>query len=329
MNPRRSLLAALGLAPLLGALPALAQQPAKVWRVGFLAQRRVGSLDYDPFGRFPQGMRELGYVEGKNLEIVWRSAENKVEQLPGLATELVRLNVDAIVVAGSPAASAAQKATSTIPVVMGSVADPVASGFVRSLARPGGNITGLSNMQVDLSPKLLEVLLGMVPGLARVSLLVNPDNPVHRVIVNDVQAAARKAGVTILPVEARNAQGIEGAFSTMIREKAGAFIVASAPLFTQQRHEIARLAAKHRLPSMTPFREYVEAGSLLSYGYNPGELYRRAATFVDKILKGAKPADLPVEQLTKFELVINRRTARALGLTIPKELLVLADEVIE
>ena len=329
MTTRRDLLVVIGLSLATAPHLSLARQPGKVWRVGFLAQRRVAALDSDPFGGFPRGMRELGYVEGRNLAIEWRSAEGKVERLPALAAELVKLNVDAIVVAGSPAASAAQKATATIPIVIGSIADPVAGGFVRSLARPGGNITGLSNISADLSPKHLEMLLGMVPKLSRVALLVNPENPAHPMNMKNLQAAAQKTGVTILSAEARTPQGVEGAFSTMIREKAGAFIVASDPLFTQQRREIAQLAVKNRLPSVGAFREYVEAGSLMSYGYNPTEFYRRAATYVDKIFKGAKPGELPVEQPTKFEMVINRRTAKALGLAIPQSLLISADEVIE
>jgi putative ABC transport system substrate-binding protein len=329
VNTRRKLLLALGAGALASPLAPYAQPKAKVWRVGFLAQRRVDTLDSDPFGGFPRGMRDLGYVEGKNLVIEWRSAEGKVERLPELAAELVKLNVDAIVVAGAPATSAVQKATATIPIIMGSVGDPVGSGFVKSLARPGGNITGLANMSTDLSPKHLEMLLGMAPKLSRAALLLNPENPSGAINLKNLQAVAQKTGVTIFAVEARTLQEIGNAFSTMMREKIGAFIVASDPLFTQHRREIAELAVKNRLPSVGAFREYVEAGSLMSYGYNPSELYRQAATYADKIFKGAKPADLPVEQLMKFELFINGKTAKALGLTIPQSLLIMADKVIE
>ncbi len=274
-------------------------------------------------------MRELGYVEGKNLVIEWRFAEGKAERLPGLAADLLRLKVDVFVTQGSPAASAAQKATATIPIVMGSAGDPVGGGLVKSLARPGGNITEFSNLNVDIGPKRLEMLLSMVPKLSRVAILLSPTNPGHATNLKTVQAAAQTSGVKILPVEARTPQEIENAFSTMTREHAGAVIVAADALFTQQVRQIAELAAKHRLPSISTFREYAEAGGLMTYGSNLTDQYRRAATYVDKIFKGAKPGDLPVEQPTKFELIINGKTAKALGLKIPQSLLISADRVIE
>ena len=329
MMRRRKLLTALGLFAFTAPRPSFAQQPAKVRRVGFLSLRSVGSLYSDFYGAFPRGMRELGYVEGRSLVIEWRSADGKSERLPGLAAELVELKVNVIVVAGTPPTSAAQKATSTIPIVMGSTNDPVGGGFVTSLARPGGNITGLSDSTLDISPKHVEMLLSIVPQLARAAVLMNPYNSGHARILKSVQAAAQRSRLTILPVEARTPQEIEQAFSTMRRENARAVIVAADPLFTQQRRQIAELAVKHRLPSAFTLREFVEAGGLMNYGQNFADHYRRAATYVDKILKGAKPGDLPVEQPTKFEMVINRRTARALGLTIPQELLLRADEVIE
>ena len=325
---RRFLVAAVALAAA-GPLASFAQPQGKVWRVGFLAQRRVGPLDTDSFGGFPQRMRELGYVEGKNLMIEWRSAEGKLEPLPALAAELVRLGVDAIVVAGGPAASAAQKATATIPIVIGSASDPVATGLVRSLARPGGNITGLSNMAADLSPKHLDPLLATVPKLSRVALLANPEIPPHALALKTTQTAAQTVNVTVVAMEARTAEGIENAFSRMAREQVGAAIVVSYPLFTQHRREIAELALKYRIPLMCPFQEYVEAGNLMSYGYNPADLYRHAAIYVDKIFKGAKPADLPIEQPTKFELAVNLKTAKALGIKFPQSILVRADRVIE
>ena len=330
MNNRRKLLVALGAGALAAPLGSFAQQKGKVWRVGFLASRRVAVLDSDStYGSFPQGMRALGYVEGKNLVIELRSADGKSEHLPGLAAELVRLNVDVIVVAGSPATSAAQKATTTIPIVMGSIGDPVGSGFIKSLARPGGNITGLSNIAGDLSPKHLEMLLSFVPKLSRVAVLVNPTNSSHSTILKGIQAAASRVGVNILPLEAGNPQEIENAFSMMAQQNAGAVIVALDAFFLQQGRQIAELASKNRLPSVSGSREYAEAGGLISYGQNIADHFRRAATYVDKILKGAKPADLPVEQPTKFELLINRKTAKALGLTIPQSLLISADKVIE
>ncbi len=329
MMNRRRLLTALGLCLLAAPLSAYAQQQGKVWRVGFLSLRRVASLDSDFYGAFPRGMRELGYVEGRNLVIEWRSADGKSERLPGLAAELVELKVDVIVVAGTPPTSAAHKATTTIPIVMGSTNDPVGSGFVTSLARPGGNITGLSDTTLDISPKHVEMLLSIVPKLRRAAVLMNPYNLGHARILKSVQAAAQRSRLTILPVEARTPQEIEQAFSTMAQENARAVIVAADPLFTQQRRQIGELAVKHRLPSAFALREFVEAGGLMSYGQNFGDHYRRAAAYVDKILKGARPGDLPVEQSTKFELLINRKTAKALGLTIPQSLLIRADEVIE
>ncbi len=327
MNRRDTVSALLAL----GAMPlaAFSQRQGRVWRVGFLAQRRVGPLDSDPFGGFPQRMRELGYVEGRNLVIEWRSADGKAEPLPGLAAELVRLGVDAIVVAGGPAASAAQKATSTIPIVLGSVNDPVGSGLAQSLARPGGNITGLSNFSSDLTPKQLDLLLETVPKLSRVALLVNYESQAHRLVVKAAQTAAQTARVTVVAMEARTAPGIEDALATMTREKVGAVIVASYPLFTQHRREIAQWALKYRMPFMCPFREYVEDGNLMSYGYDPADLYRHAAIYVDKIFKGAKPADLPIEQPIRFELAVNLKTAKALGIRFPQSVLLRADRVIE
>jgi putative ABC transport system substrate-binding protein len=330
MNNRRKLIVALGASALATPLASFAQQQGKIWRVGFLSFRgRPDSLDADPLGGFPRGMRELGYIEGKNLEIQWRYAEGKSERLPGLAAELVQLKVDVIVTVGTPDTSAAQKVTTTIPIVMANVADPVGSGFVASLARPGGNITGLANFFSEHTVKHLEMLLSMVPKLSRVAVMGTPANPAHATVLKNVEAAAHRAGVKILPVEASTPQEIENAFSKLMREKAGAVIVASGALFTQQLRQIAELAAKHRLPSIMLLREYAEAGGLMSYGDNRADSFRRAATYVDKILKGAKPGDLPVEQPTKFELFINGKTAKALGLKIPQSLLIMADKVIE
>ena len=287
-------------------------------------------LDSDVFyGPFRQGMRELGYVEGKNLVIEWRFADTHYERLAGLAAELVQMKMDVLVAGGNDAPLAMQKATTKIPIVIASASDPVGSGLIKSLARPGGNITGLSTISNDLGPKRLEMLLGMVPKLSRVAVLVNPANTVHTRSLKKVQAAAQKLGVKILPVEARTAPEIENAFSVMAREKAGAVIVERDALFNQQVRQIAQLAMKHRLLSITGVREYVEAGGLMSYGPNNADGFRRAATYVDKIFKGAKPGDLPVEQPTKFELFINRKTAKTLGLTIPQSLLISADKVIE
>ena len=328
MNNRRKLIVALGAGTLVIPVASLAQQRGKVWRVGFLAARRPTSLDSDYFGAFPRGMSDLGYVEGKNLLIEWRFADNRIERLSDFATEFVRLPVDVIVTTGTPSTRAAQKATTNIPIVMGTIGDPIGSGFVKSLARPGGNITGLTSF-VEISPKHLEMLLSVMPKLASTAVLLNPDNSSNIEMLTSVQAAAQKLGVKILPVEARTAQEIEKAFSVMIREHAGAVILGQESIFVQQRRQIAELAAKHRLPSIGAIREFAEDGVLISYGPSFADIYRRAATYVDKIFKGTKAGDLPVEQATKFELMINGKTAKALGLTIPQSLLISADKVIE
>ena len=284
--------------------------------------------DYS-YGPFRQKMRELGYVEGKNLVIEWRSAEGKSDRLAALAAELVQLNVDLIVVAGNPAVAAAQKATSTIPILIGNGSDPVGSGFVASLARPGGNITGLSNIVDDISPKYLEMLISMVPKLARVAVLLDLSSTAQAKAFNNVRSAATTAKVAVLPFDARSPAGIEQAFSLMRKERVGAVIVVSGGLFVQQARQIAELAAKHRLPSISGYREYAEAGLLMSYGPSFVENYRRIAVYADKIFKGAKPRDIPVEQPTKLELIINRSTAKALGLKIPQSFLISADTVID
>ncbi len=326
MITRRKIVVALGASALAVPFASFAQQQGKIWRVGFLAQRHMEFVDSDSYyGPFTQGMRELGYSEGRNLVVEWRSAEGKIERLPELAAELVRLKVDVLAAAGAPASLVAQKATTAIPIVMIGVSDPVGSGLVKSLARPGGNSTGLSNMNVDLGPKLLEMLRGMVPKVTRVAVLVNP----HIVLLKNIQVAAQKLGVEILPVEASTPEEIANAFAVMARQKAGALIVPLEPFFQQQRTQIVELAAKQRLPSIGGYGQYAEAGGLMSYGQNPRERYRRAATYIDKIFKGANPGDIPVEQPTSFDLIINRNTAKALGLTIPQSLLVQATKVIE
>jgi putative ABC transport system substrate-binding protein len=328
MNRRDAGFVLLALAAML--LTARAHGQGKIWRVGVLIpRRRPDSIDSDFIGAFPQGMRELGYVEGKNLKIEWRFADGRFERLPDLATELVRLKMDALVSGSSQAIRALQSATTTIPIVMASSGDPVGAGFVASLARPGGNITGLSNLTSDIATKQVELLLGMVPKLTRLAVLVNPLNPSLPTWVRNIRSAAQGSTVTVLPVEAKSAQDIERAFPTMIQGGARAVIVATDTLFVEQYRKIAELAATNHLPSVAQLREYVEAGGLASYGPDLAEQYRRAATYVDRIFKGAKPGELPVEQSSKFELLINRRTANALGLTIPPGLRLQADRVIE
>ncbi len=329
MNKRRKLLLALGATALGSPLTLHAQPATKVWRVGFLGYRsRPDSLDSSFYGAFPRGMRELGYIEGKNLTIEWRFADGKADRLPALAAELVQIKVDLIVATGPVVTSAAQKVTTTMPIVMVNAGDPVGQGFVKSLAQPGGNITGLSNMVGELPPKHLEMLRSMVPKLSRVAFLVNPNVTVGGALQR-LQPAAQKTGITILPFEARTPQEIDRAFSGMYKKNAGAVIVLQDAVFIQQNRQIAELATKHRLPSISGNREFVEAGGLMGYGSNLADGYHRAATYVDKILKGAKPADIPVEQPTIFELFINGKTAKTLGLKIPQSLLISANKVIE
>ncbi len=326
---RRQLLFTTGVL-LVAPFAAIAQQQTKVRRIGFLAARSR-STPSNPdvyYDAFVQGMRELGYVEGKNLVIEWRYADGKYERLPGLAAELARLKLEVIVTHSTPTTQALRRATSAIPIVSANLGDPAGLGFAASLARPGGNITGLSAMQVDVSPKYLELLKLMMPALSRAAVLVNPGNPAHPAFLKGVQAAAEELGLKILPVDARNPEEIERGFAAMRRERADAVIILGDAFFIGQRRQITQLAARNQLPAMYSFREDVEAGGLISYGQNIADFYRRAAYFVDKILKGAKPGELPIEQPTKFELVINLKTAKALGLTIPQSFLVRADRVI-
>ena len=330
MITRRRIVIALGAGALTAPLTSFAQQQGKVWRVGFLSARHIDFIDTDDYyGPFTQGLRELGYVEGKNLVIEWRSGEGKSERLPELAAELVRLKVDVLATGGTPASVAMQQATSTIPIMMINMGDPVGSGLVKSLARPGGNSTGSSNMTAELAPKLLEMLRGMAPKVTHVAVLVNRANPANTLGLKNIQSAAQRLGVNIQPVEAGTPQEIANGFAAMARRHAGAVIVLREAFFEQQKSQILELVAKQRLPSIAAYGEYVEAGGLMSYGRNTRENYRRAATYVDKIFKGANPGDLPVEQPTTFEMFINRKTAKALGLKIPNSMLVQATKVIQ
>ena len=329
MTTRRKLVIAMG-AGALAPLASFSQTPGKVWRVGFLAQRRVEFVDADSiFGPFTQGMRELGYTEGKNLAITWRSSEGNIERLTELAAELVRLNPDVLVTNGTPASVAAQKATAAIPIVMVNVADPLATGLVRSLARPGGNSTALSTIGAELGPKLLELLHTMAPKAQRVAVLVNPGNAVAAPTLENLLAASAKLGLKMQPVEARTAQEIVTGFGTMARQKAGALVVMLDPFFVQQKDQIAELAAKHRLPSIAGHGEYAQAGGLMIYGQTIRENYKRAAIYVDKIFNGTKAGELPVEMPTRFEMFINMKTAKALGLKVPQSILIQATTVIE
>jgi ABC-type uncharacterized transport system substrate-binding protein len=295
-------------------------------RVGFLAGGWPGFKHYEAFS---QGMSELGYIEGRDFSIEWRYVEGKFERLPTLAAELVALNVDVIVVNFTGAAKAVQQATSTIPIVMAYSTDPVGAGLVSSLARPGGNITGLATMLNDTTPKQIDLLGYVVPNLSRVAVLTNPGNLAHSTILRSVQEVARSRSLVVLSLEAQTPKQIEIAFAELARARGQAMIVITDPLFTLHRYRIAELAIGGQLPSIFPTREYVEAGGFLCYGDSLGDFHRRAAAYVESIFKGARPADLPVQQPRTFELIINLKTAKALGLTIPPTLLARADEVIE
>ena len=329
MTTRRKLLIAGSLAALAATLSALGQQSGRVWRIGFLsAASRTGSSE-SAYGSFLQGMRESGYVERRNLIVEDRYAEGIIERLPELAAELVELKVDLILAWATPAVIATRRATSDIPIVMVGVADPVGSGLVATLARPGGNITGVSNLSRDLSSKMVELLVAVVPGINRLAVLRIPANPSSALQLQETEAAARSMNLALQVVELRSAAELDAAFASMSRSRAMGVIIFPEPMMVSERHRIADLALRNRLPTIFARRENVEAGGLLSYGSSLSDQFRYAATFVDKILKGAKPGDLPVEQPTKFELVINMKTAKALGLTMPQSLLLRADEVIE
>jgi putative tryptophan/tyrosine transport system substrate-binding protein len=328
MNKREFLVAVVVLGAAARPIPSFAQQQGRVWRVGFLSSVSASSSSQNT-DAFLKGMRELGYVEGKNLVIQWRFADGKLERLPGLAADLVQLKMDVIVAAASPSIGAAQQATTKIPIVMATTGDPVGSGFVKSLARPGGNITGLSSMSGDLGPKLFDLLHSTVPELHRVAVLVTPTSTTYREILEGVQDAAQRAGVRTLVFEASSPEEVENAFSTMSRENVDAVIVGSSSFLSQQRRQIAELALKYRMPSMFGNPAIVEAGGLMSYGYEVTDNYQRAATYVDRLFKGAKAGDMPVEQPTKLELVVNLKTAKAIGLTIPQAIMLRADVVIQ
>lgn len=303
-----------------------AQQAKKIPRIGYSTIASAA----DNLEAFRQGLRALGYIEGQNITVEYRLAAGNVDRLPELAAELISLKVDVIVAVGTPDALAAQKATQTIPIITVASADPVGSGLVASLARPGGNVTGLSTFAgPEMSGKQLELLKEIVPKLTHVVVLANPANPPTAGFLREAERAARSLGVQLRIVEARSPNDLDGAFSTIKKERAGALLVIADPVLVKNRSRIVAFAASSRLPAMYPYSLFVGVGGLMSYGANVTDLFRRAATYVDKILKGAKPADLPVEQPTKFELVINLRTAKALGLTIPQSVLIRADQVIE
>jgi ABC-type uncharacterized transport system substrate-binding protein len=300
---------------------AAAQPAGKVFRVGVLG---IGALDL-----LRESLRDVGYVEGRNVVIEWRDPEGRPERFDALAAELVRLKVDVIIASNPGATFAAKKATASTPIVMVHTPDPVQLGLVGSLGRPGGNITGTTSLSADLSVKQLEVLKEAFPRATRVAVLWNPTNPWHLRALKGAEAAARALAVQLQSVEVRGPEQLDDAFAVMIKERAEAVLVFADPMTFFHRARIADLAVKRRLPTMCGVRGYVEAGGLMSYWAYEADLYRRVASYVDRILKGAKPGELPIEQPTRFELVVNLKTAKALGLTIPPSLLLRADEVIQ
>jgi putative ABC transport system substrate-binding protein len=331
VTDRRTFIGGVAGSLLAAPLAAEAQQAAKVARIGYLTLNLAASPHL--LEAFRQGLRDLGYVESRNVVIDIRDAEGKPERLPAFAAELVALKVDVILVGSTSPALAAKQSTRTVPIVFAAVGNPVTDGLVTSLARPGGNVTGLStSATLEIVGKRLEMLKQAIPGVTRVAVLWQPGGQGERTdkaILKEAEVAARALGVRLQVVEARGPDDFDRAFSEMTRAREGALTVSGTTMFFTERRRLVDLAAKNRLPAVYPLREFVDAGGLMSYGPNVADLFRRAATYVDKILKGTKPADLPVEQPTKFELVINLKTAKALGLTIPQSVLARADEVIQ
>jgi ABC-type uncharacterized transport system substrate-binding protein len=323
---RREFITLIGGAAAALPIAAQAQQPGKVYRIG-----RISAGEPLPHLRdaFVDSLRALGWIEGKNVVYEDRYAENRLDRLPELAAELVGLKVDVITAAGTLAPLAAKRATATIPIVMTSAGDPLGSGLVASLARPGGNVTGLSLMAPDLGGKRLELLKEILPGLSRVAVVWNAANPYSALVFKETEHAAQALRIQVQSLEVRSPGDLDGALQAATRQHASALITVEDPLTLNHRQRIADFAAKNRLPAIYGLREFVDAGGFMAYGAHIADLMRRSAGYVDKILKGAKPADLPVEQPTKFELIINLKTAKALGLTVPPTLLTRADEVIE
>jgi putative ABC transport system substrate-binding protein len=323
---RREFITLVGGAATIGWPIAASAQQTRIWRLGYLS----GSSEADPvavglFEIFKRKMQDLGYVEGQNLILDVRRAEGNLAELPNLAAQLVALHPDAVVANATPAVSAIRRATSKIPIVMGPTADPIGSGFIKSLAKPGGNITGVSIMSADLAPKSLEFLRLLVPTVTRIGVLMSA-NPVHALLLKQVQEAAQPLGLKTVPVTAKLPADLDGAFSVLSKEHCDGVIVLADARFIPT---IPNLALQARLPTIYQFADFAKLGGLLGYGPNLADLLSRAAVFVDKIFKGADPADLPVEQPTKFDLFINLKAAKALGLNVPPTLLALADEVIE
>ena len=325
---RREFIRLLGSAAVVWPHEVTAQQARKVYRIGIL-ETISPTLNAANFDALRKALHALGYVEGQNLVFEYRSADGRNERFPDLAAELVRLNVDLIVTRSTPAVLAVKAATSTIPVIMAATANPVGDGVVMDIARPGGNITGLSSFHTELSPKRVELLRELVPGIAKIATITDPTNPVSAGQQDDMRTAARSFGIEALSLDVRNRDGIGPAFEAAVKKRVDALIVQNGAPTQANVQLTVDLAARHRLPAIYASREFVDVGGLMTYGVSYPDLYRRAAAYVDKILRGARPADLPIQQPTKLELVINLKTAKSLGLTISESFLLRADEVIE
>ena len=325
---RRLLVVILTLAVLLAPAAAGAQATGKIHRIGVL-ETTSSAGNAANLAAFREGLQEAGYVVGRNVVLEYRYAEGRPERFKELAAELVRLKVDVILTRGTPAVLAAKGATRTIPIVMAASGDPILSGIVPSLARPGGNVTGLSATTVEVNGKRLELLRALLPRLARVAVLLNMDNPNNVLQWKEIETVGRTLGIQAQRLDVRKADDIAPAFDAAIGQKAEAVVVVIEAITQANQGPIVQLAARQRLPAVYASREFVEGGGLIAYGVNYADLYRRAARYVDKIFKGVKPADLPIEQPTTFELLVNRKTAQALGLAIPQSLLMRADQVIE
>jgi len=329
-DPRRGLLIALGCAALCAPLRGFAQQPVKIWRIGVLsAVSLTDPISRAHYSAFTERLRELGYVEGRTLAIEWRFAEGRFDRLPLLAGELVKAQVDVIVSSGTPATSAARRATATIPIVTTSVGDPVASGFAETLARPGRNVTGFSTMGGAVYVKRFELLAEVAPGAKRVGLIVNPDNDFFLQVLPVLQAAAQKKGRDIVLVNVRKAADLADGFANLASRRVGAVLVGDDTFLNSQGGAVASLALKYKMATIFPLIRGVEDGGLIGYANDIRYRYQSAADYVDRILKGAKPGDLPIEQPMKFELVVNQKTAKALGIAIPQSILARAIRVIE
>jgi putative ABC transport system substrate-binding protein len=325
---RRALISLLAGAAAAWPRAARAQQPAKIPRVGFLGNS-TAALEANLVAPFREGLRELGYEEGRNVAIEYRWAEGRYERFPALVAELIAAKVDVIVTAGTPATLVVKRATTSVPLVMVAVGDPVGTGIVASLARPGGNITGLSSIAPDLEGKRLELLRDVVPGLSHVALFWNPTNLFHAGSLQQAQVAAQALGIRLQLLAVRAPEELDAAFAAVVKDRPGALLLLADRVFLHHRTRIVEFAAAQRLPNVNAYRELVEIGGLMSYGPSYEYMHRRAAAFVDRILKGANPGDLPVEQPTKFTLIINLKTAKSLGLSVPLTLQASADEVIE